>query len=57
VPCCAPPRLDPGACLAEQRRAEGCTVEEIGERLGYAPRSVKRKLQLIRSLWEKELTA
>jgi DNA-directed RNA polymerase specialized sigma24 family protein len=35
-------------------RMEGYTVEEIAERLGYAPRSVKRKLQLIRGIWEKE---
>jgi DNA-directed RNA polymerase specialized sigma24 family protein len=36
-------------------RMEGYSVEEIAERLGYAPRSIKRKLQLIRSIWEKEL--
>jgi len=36
-------------------RMEGYTVEEIAERLGYAPRSIKRKLQLIRAIWEKEL--
>jgi DNA-directed RNA polymerase specialized sigma24 family protein len=35
-------------------RMEGYTIEEIGEKLGCAPRSVRRKLQLIRSLWEKE---
>lgn len=34
-------------------RMEGYTVEEIAARLGYAPRSVKRKLQLIRSIWER----
>jgi DNA-directed RNA polymerase specialized sigma24 family protein len=33
---------------------EGYSVEEIAERLGYAPRSIKRKLQLIRGIWEKE---
>ncbi len=37
-------------------KMEGYTVEEIAARLGYAARSVKRKLQLIRSLWEKELS-
>jgi DNA-directed RNA polymerase specialized sigma24 family protein len=37
-------------------RMEGYTVEEIAQRLGYAPRSIKRKLQLIRTLWEKEST-
>lgn len=36
-------------------RMEGYTVAEIADRLGYAPRSVKRKLQLIRTLWEKEV--
>ena len=36
-------------------RLEGHSVEEIGEKLGYAPRSVKRKLQLIRGIWEKEM--
>jgi RNA polymerase sigma factor (sigma-70 family) len=36
-------------------RMEGYSVEEIAERLGYAPRSIKRKLQLIRGIWEKEL--
>jgi RNA polymerase sigma factor (sigma-70 family) len=35
-------------------RMEGYSVEEIAERLGYAPRSIKRKLQLIRGIWEKE---
>jgi DNA-directed RNA polymerase specialized sigma24 family protein len=33
-------------------RMDGESVEEIAARLGYAPRSVKRKLQLIRQLWE-----
>jgi DNA-directed RNA polymerase specialized sigma24 family protein len=36
-------------------RMEGYTVEEIAARVGYAPRSVKRKLQIIRGLWEKEV--
>ena len=36
-------------------RMEGYTVEEIGERLGYVPRTIKRKLRLIRGLWEQEL--
>jgi DNA-directed RNA polymerase specialized sigma24 family protein len=35
-------------------RMEGYTVEEVAGKLGYAPRSVKRKLQLIRGLWEQE---
>ena len=37
-------------------RMEGYTVEEIGERLDYVPRTIKRKLRLIRKLWEQELT-
>jgi DNA-directed RNA polymerase specialized sigma24 family protein len=36
-------------------RMEGYTVEEIGERLDYVPRTIERKLRLIRSLWEQEL--
>ena len=32
-------------------RMEGYGIDEIASKLGYAPRSVKRKLQLIRSLW------
>jgi DNA-directed RNA polymerase specialized sigma24 family protein len=35
-------------------RMEGCTVEEIAARLACHPRSVKRKLELIREIWEKE---
>jgi DNA-directed RNA polymerase specialized sigma24 family protein len=38
-------------------RMEGYTVEEVAERLGCAPRSIKRKLALIRTIWEKEMTA
>jgi DNA-directed RNA polymerase specialized sigma24 family protein len=37
-------------------RMEGFAVEDIAGKLGCAPRSVKRKLQLIRSIWEKEDT-
>jgi DNA-directed RNA polymerase specialized sigma24 family protein len=35
-------------------RMEGYSVEEIAERLNCSARSVKRKLRLIRSLWQKE---
>jgi DNA-directed RNA polymerase specialized sigma24 family protein len=35
-------------------RMEGYSVEEIAARAGCAPRSVKRRLQVIRSLWEHE---
>ena len=33
---------------------EGYPVEEVATRLGCAPRSVKRKLRLIRDIWKKE---
>ncbi len=36
-------------------RMEGYTVAEVADRLGCAPRSVKRKLALIRTVWEKEM--
>ncbi len=35
-------------------RMDGFTVEEVASQIGCAPRSVKRKLQLIRSIWERE---
>jgi DNA-directed RNA polymerase specialized sigma24 family protein len=37
------------------RRMQGDSVEEIAAGLGYAPRSIKRKLRLIRGIWEREL--
>jgi DNA-directed RNA polymerase specialized sigma24 family protein len=37
-------------------RMEGLRVEEIAARLGYATRSIKRKLQTIRAIWEQEGT-
>jgi DNA-directed RNA polymerase specialized sigma24 family protein len=36
-------------------RMEGCGVEEIATRVGFAPRSVKRKLRLIRDIWQGEV--
>jgi DNA-directed RNA polymerase specialized sigma24 family protein len=36
-------------------RLEGYSVEEVVEKLGCAPRSVKRKLALIRTILEKEM--
>ncbi len=36
-------------------RMEGYSIEEIAVRLGYAPRSIKRKLRLIRDIWGKVL--
>jgi DNA-directed RNA polymerase specialized sigma24 family protein len=35
-------------------RMEGYSVEEVAQKVGIAPRSVKRKLALIRTVWEKE---
>jgi DNA-directed RNA polymerase specialized sigma24 family protein len=35
-------------------KLEGFTNDEIAEKLGCAPRSVDRKVRLIRSLWERE---
>jgi DNA-directed RNA polymerase specialized sigma24 family protein len=35
-------------------RLEGYSVDEIAEALGVAPRTVDRKLQVIRALWERE---
>jgi DNA-directed RNA polymerase specialized sigma24 family protein len=37
------------------RRMQGESVEEVAAGLGYAPRSINRKLRLIRGIWEKEL--
>ncbi len=39
------------------RRMEGYAVEEIAQQLGYVPRTIKRKLHLIRTLWEQEITS
>jgi DNA-directed RNA polymerase specialized sigma24 family protein len=36
-------------------KMEGDTAEEIAARLGRAPRTVERKLRLIRSLWAQEV--
>jgi DNA-directed RNA polymerase specialized sigma24 family protein len=46
---------DPELEAVALARMEGYSVEEIAGQLGYAARSIKRKLQLIRGLWEKEL--
>ena len=35
-------------------RMDGHSVDEVAKQTGYAPRSVKRKLQLIRQIWERE---
>ena len=36
-------------------KLEGYPVEEIATRLGYVPRTIKRKIRLIRTLWEQEV--
>lgn len=36
-------------------RMEGQSVEQIAAALKYAPRSIKRKLRLIREIWEKDI--
>jgi DNA-directed RNA polymerase specialized sigma24 family protein len=38
-------------------KMEGHTVEEIAEKMGFAPRSIKRKLKMIRDIWERELAS
>jgi DNA-directed RNA polymerase specialized sigma24 family protein len=38
-------------------RLEGYTIEEIAARLGCVARSVKRRLRLIRTIWERELAS
>jgi DNA-directed RNA polymerase specialized sigma24 family protein len=38
-------------------KMEGHTVEEIADKLGFAPRSIKRKLKMIRDIWERELAS
>jgi DNA-directed RNA polymerase specialized sigma24 family protein len=37
------------------RKMEGYTVEEIAAELGCVPRTVKRRLQLIRRIWQEEV--
>jgi DNA-directed RNA polymerase specialized sigma24 family protein len=45
---------DPDLRTVALLRMDGHSVEEVADRLGCAPRSVKRKLQLIRAIWERE---
>ena len=45
---------DPELEAVALMRLEGYSVDEIAEKLGYVARSIKRKLQLIRSLWRKD---
>lgn len=36
-------------------KMEGYTVDQIAAQLGYVPRTIKRKMRLIRSLWQQEI--
>ncbi len=47
---------DPDLRRVALLRMDGHSVEEVAEAVGCAPRSVKRKLQLIRSIWEREVS-
>jgi DNA-directed RNA polymerase specialized sigma24 family protein len=38
-------------------KMEGCTTEEIATRMGCVNRTVERKLQLIRSIWSREIAS
>ena len=45
---------DPGLEAVALWKMEGYTTQEIAAQLGCAPRSVDRKLHLIRELWKEE---
>jgi DNA-directed RNA polymerase specialized sigma24 family protein len=47
--------VDPDLQRVALRKMEGCTVEEIALELGCVPRTVKRRLQLIRRIWQEEV--
>ena len=36
-------------------KMEGYTVEQIAQQLGYVARTIKRKIRLIRTLWQQEI--
>jgi DNA-directed RNA polymerase specialized sigma24 family protein len=44
---------DPTLAHIAVARMEGYSIDEIADKFGFAPRSIKRKLQLIRAIWEK----
>ena len=46
---------DDGLRAVARWRLEGHSVEEIAGKFPCSPRSIKRKLKLIREVWEKEL--
>jgi DNA-directed RNA polymerase specialized sigma24 family protein len=37
------------------RKMEGYTVEQIAQQMDYVARTIKRKIRLIRTLWEQEI--
>jgi DNA-directed RNA polymerase specialized sigma24 family protein len=47
---------DEQLCRVAQWKMEGYTTEEIAPKLGCVPRTVERKLQVIRTIWSKSLT-
>jgi DNA-directed RNA polymerase specialized sigma24 family protein len=48
---------DPQLRLLAVRKMEGYTVEEIALELGCVPRTVQRRLQVIRCIWQNEASA
>jgi DNA-directed RNA polymerase specialized sigma24 family protein len=48
---------DPELRLIAVRKLEGYTVEEIAAQQGLVPRTVQRRLKLIRDIWQQELPA
>jgi DNA-directed RNA polymerase specialized sigma24 family protein len=46
---------DPDLQRVAVRRMEGYSVAEISHQFGWAPRTVQRRLELIRRIWKKEL--
>jgi DNA-directed RNA polymerase specialized sigma24 family protein len=46
--------LDPELRQIALLRMDGFSVDEVAAKAGCAPRSVKRKLELIRSIWKRE---
>ena len=46
---------DPMLKTIALRKLHGYTNDEIGRELGVTPRTIDRKLRLIRALWEEEV--
>jgi DNA-directed RNA polymerase specialized sigma24 family protein len=51
--CLGHPELETAATM----RMEGHSVKEIADHLHFCERTIKRKLELIRAIWKKELRA